>query len=113
MRVKELPDSPFATDNGATKIGAGLCRSQPRKSKCIAREMLNDAAWRFGAAGWSCENIGHCGLGSLYSTHSFAKMKSNRTIAMPRNYNGLHLCCGSLNQHNINYWAAYAPAYHL
>jgi hypothetical protein len=37
--------------------------------------MLNDAAWRFGAAGWSCENIGHCGLGSLYSTHSLAKMK--------------------------------------
>jgi hypothetical protein len=75
MRVNELPDSPFATDNGATKIGVGLCRSQPRKSKWIANEMLSDAAWRFGAAGWSCENIGHYGLGSLYSTHSFAKMK--------------------------------------
>jgi hypothetical protein len=75
MRVKELPDSPFATDNGATKIGVGLCRSQPRKSKWIAREMLSDTTWRFGAAGWSCENIGQYRLGSLYSTHSFAKMK--------------------------------------
>jgi hypothetical protein len=101
MRVNEVPDWPFATDNGATKIGAGLCRSHPRKSKWIANEMLNDADWRFGAAGWSCENIGHYGLGSLYSTHSFAKMNAQSHVAMPRNYNGLHLCCGSLNQHDI------------
>src|SRR5580692_360031 len=113
MRVNELPDSPFATDSGATKIGAGLCRSQPRKSKCIAREMLNDAARRFGAAGWSCENIGHCSLGSLYSTHSFAKMKeqSHRCDATQLQWFASMLRQPESTKHY--YWAAHAPAYHL
>ena len=75
MRVNEPPDSPLTTEDGATKIGAGLCRSQPRNTKCNRNETLNDVAWRFGAAGWSCVNIGHYGLVLCILLTLFAKME--------------------------------------
>src|SRR5271165_34836 len=51
MRVRELPDWPLTTEEGATKIGAGLCTSHPRNKKCSANDILNNVAWRFGMAG--------------------------------------------------------------
>ena len=36
-----LPDRPLTTDDCATKIGAGLCRSHPSKTKWSAKEAVN------------------------------------------------------------------------
>jgi hypothetical protein len=47
MRVRELPDCPLTTEDGATKIGAGLCRIHPRNRKWSAKETLSEMVWRF------------------------------------------------------------------
>src|SRR5579872_4462504 len=52
-----LPDCPLTTDDCATKIGAGLCRSHASKARCTIKEADNNPVRRFETAGYSGANI--------------------------------------------------------
>jgi len=45
------------TEDGETKMGAGLCNTHASKTKCTATELPKIVARLFGVAGLSCVNI--------------------------------------------------------